>query len=114
MDIRTKDLNPHCILQVQGDVDLYNVGELKSAIFKKVEEEVPSLIIDMENIQYMDSSGVGALVAGQKRMRGNGGKFALLNVQVDIMSIFQLASLDKFFTIYENESQILESGDTPE
>ncbi|MCB1145638.1 MAG: STAS domain-containing protein [Leptospiraceae bacterium] len=107
MDIRTKDLGPHVVLQVEGDVDLYNVGELKSAIFKKVEDEVESLIIDMSGVPYMDSSGVGALVAGQKRMRSNGGKFAILNVQQDVLSILQLASLDKFFTIYESEEDLM-------
>ena len=107
MDIRTKDLGPHVVLQVEGDVDLYNVGELKSAIFKKVEDEVESLIIDMSGVPYMDSSGVGALVAGQKRMRSNGGKFAILNVQQDVLSILQLASLDKFFTIYESQEDLM-------
>ena len=107
MDITIRDLGKHKILTVNGDVDLYNVGELKQSIFKLLDqEEVRSLIIDMEGIHYMDSSGIGALVAGQKKVKTKAGKFALLRIQEEVLNILRLATLDQFFTIYESESDI--------
>ncbi len=107
MDIRVRDLGRHKILEVDGDVDLYNVGELKQAIFRMVEDDdVKSLVIDMKGILYMDSSGVGALVAGQKKMKSQGGRFSLLNINEDVLTILKLATLDKFFTIYFSESEL--------
>lgn len=109
MDITKTEHGSHLVLEVQGDVDLYNVGELKQAIFKLLDEEdIPSLIIDMAGIEYMDSSGVGALVAGQKKMKSTGGKFGLLNINEEVLNILKLATLDQFFTIYENKSEIPE------
>jgi len=107
MDISFRDLGKHKILEVEGDVDLYNVGELKQSVFKLLDsEDVESLIIDMNGVSYMDSSGVGALVAGQKKVKTQGGKFALLNIKEDVLNILKLATLDQFFTIYEGESDI--------
>ncbi len=107
MEISERDLGKHKILEVQGDVDLYNVGELKQAIFKLLDtEDIKSLIIDMNGISYMDSSGIGALVAGQKKVKTKQGKFALLNIKDEVLNILKLATLDQFFTIYESEDEI--------
>ncbi len=107
MDITVKDLGRHKVLKVVGDVDLYNVGELKQSIFKLLDaEDVKSLIIDMQSIDYMDSSGIGALVAGHKKIKTKGGRFALLNVKEDVLNILKLATLDQFFKIYSDEYQI--------
>ena len=107
MKINTRDLGKHKILEVEGDVDLYNVGELKLSIFKLLDtDDVESLIIDMKGICYMDSSGIGTLVAGQKKVKKQSGKFALLNIRDEVLNILKLATLDQFFTIYESESDI--------
>ena len=107
MEIQLRDLGKHKVIAIEGDVDLYNVSELKQSIFKMLDDDnIQSLIIDMQDINYMDSSGIGALVAAQKKVKTLGGKFALLNVRDEVINILRLATLDQFFTIYENESQI--------
>ena len=107
MEISLRDLGKNKILVVEGDVDLYNWSELKKSIFEQLEEQkVKSLIVDMKGINYMDSSGIGALVAGQKKSRAQGSRFAIMNIREDVMNILRLATLDQFFTIYEDESQI--------
>ena len=90
-----------------GDVDLYNVGDLKRAVFELIDEgDLQSLIIDMSAVSYIDSSGVGALVAGHKKMKTQGGKFGLLGLNEDVLGILKLATLDQFFTIYSQESDL--------
>ena len=109
MEINVRDWGRHKVIEVVGDVDLYNVVELKQVIFKLIDAEyAQSLIIDMKNISYMDSSGIGALVAGQKKVKTKGGKFALMNMKEDVLNILKLATLDQFFKIYENENQVEE------
>ena len=107
MDISFADVGNHKVVRVMGDVDLYNVGDLKRSVFELIDEgEMDSLIIDMANVNYIDSSGVGALVAAQKKMKTQGGKFGLLSLTEDVLNILKLATLDQFFKIYENESQL--------
>ncbi len=107
MDIVFKDIGEHKIIQVSGEVDLYNVSELKKALFSITDGKHHSVVVDMEQVNYMDSSGIGALVAGQKKMRAHNGKFALMNIHEDVLNILKLATLDKFFKIYESRDDIL-------
>ena len=107
MNINMRDLGKHKILEIVGDVDLYNVGELKETVFNLLDtEDVQSLILDMKGINYMDSSGIGALVAGQKKIKSKGGKFALMSLKEEVLNILKLATLDQFFKIYADETEI--------
>ena len=106
MEISFKDLGEHRVIEVSGEVDLYNVSELKKALFDITTGEYPSIIVDMNDVNYMDSSGIGALVAGQKKMRANNGKFALMNINEDVLNVLKLATLDKFFKIYDSQDDV--------
>ncbi len=107
MDIDYRELGEHKIIEVSGEVDLYNVSELKKALFSITDGSFSSVIVDMKGVNYMDSSGIGALVAGQKKMKAHSGHFGLLNIHDDVLNILKLATLDKFFKIYETDDELL-------
>lgn len=107
MDITFSDHGEHKIVSVKGEVDLYNVSELKKQLFTVTDGSCPSVVVDMKDVNYMDSSGIGALVAGQKKMKAHSGKFALMNIKDDVLNILKLATLDKFFTIFNDDSELL-------
>ena len=107
MDISFKDRGEHKIIEVSGEVDLYNVSELKKALFSITNGDHGSVVVDMANVNYMDSSGIGALVAGQKKMKAHSGRFALMNIHDDVLNILKLATLDKFFKIYDSEEDLI-------
>ena len=107
MEIELKDIGEHKVISVSGEVDLYNVSELKRALFSVTDGTYSSVVVDLKDVNYMDSSGIGALVAGQKKMRAHNGKFALINIHDDVLNILKLATLDRFFSIYEDENDLI-------
>lgn len=107
VEIAFREAGDYKIIEVSGEVDLYNVSELKKALFSITDGKFPNVVVDMKNVNYMDSSGIGALVAGQKKMKAHNGKFALINIHDDVLNILKLATLDKFFKIYEGEDELL-------
>ena len=107
MEISFSQIGEHKIMEVDGEVDLYNVSELKKALFTITDGQYSSVVVDMSKINYMDSSGIGALVAGQKKMKALNGKFALLDIHEDVLNILRLATLDKFFKIYNSRDELL-------
>ena len=107
MNIEFRELGDHKIIDVSGEVDLYNVSELKKALFSITDGQFKSVIVDMKKVNYMDSSGIGALVAGMKKMKAHNGKFALMNIHDDFLNILKLATLDKCFTIYDTEDELI-------
>jgi anti-sigma B factor antagonist len=60
MEIAYRDIGEHKVIQVSGEVDLYNVSELKRALFGITDGKHSSVVVDMRNVNYMDSSGIGA------------------------------------------------------
>ena len=107
MEIQFRKINEHKIIEVSGEVDLYNVSDLKKALFSLTDGEHKSVVVDMKGVNYMDSSGIGALVAGHKKMKSHSGRFGLMNLHDDVLNILKLATLDKFFTIYDDEKSLI-------
>ncbi len=106
MEKNIKEYRGHKIIELKGNFDFYCIDELKKYLFRYIKNNPPSLIIDLEKIENMDSSGIGLLVAVQKAMNKNGGKIGLLNVNNDIMELLKLAAIDGIFKIYKNPDEI--------
>jgi anti-anti-sigma factor len=65
-------------------------------------------VLDIGKIEYMDRSFIGALVAGLKNVLSKGGEMALINVNNDVMSLFELTRLDKVFKIYDSKEEAIQ------
>jgi anti-anti-sigma factor len=94
------------IITLDGDLDIYSAPSLKKDIHKLIDDGTLYLGIDMIHIKLLDSSGIALLANVQKRLRSEGGDLILLNVQPDVLVIFKLSSLDKFFKIISNEKDL--------
>lgn len=104
MKVKVKRIDgDRAYLCASGEIDLYNVSDFKKELFKHTDGSYGEVIIDLSGVTYMDSSGIGALVAGHKKMKNASGKFYLLNIHEDVFNILKLATLDKFFNILEDE-----------
>lgn len=107
MDIRFREIGKHKVLVVDGDIDLYNVGELKNTLIQLIEQEAcESIVLDMDGTTYVDSAGIGAMVIAHKRMTSANGHFGLLHLNAKMRNIFSEAGMDEFFKIYGNEDEL--------
>ena len=61
----------------------------------------------MSKINYFDSSGIALIANFRKRMIDREGTFSLLSISYEIKSVLQLASMDRFFTVYQSEDEIV-------
>lgn len=107
MNINYKDLKNHKIIILNGDIDYFCVSELKNAVFKLINDRAPSIILDLNYVDYMDSSGIGIIVTAYKAMSQYGGRMSLMNVQDDVMKLLKLTTIDSLMSIYKNEKEIL-------
>ncbi len=89
-------------MKIEGEVDVYTSIDLKKELTKLVESDQKNIIIDLENVNYMDSSGLGVLVALLKELKKIGGELKLISLPVSVKKIFDLTRLTKFFNIYNN------------
>lgn len=109
MEFSFRDKGQNKILQFTGNLDIYSSAILKKKVLAMIEEEnIKSLIFDMSKINYFDSSGIALIANFRKRMIDREGTFSLLSISYEIKSVLQLASMDRFFTVYKSEDEIVE------
>jgi len=96
----------HTILSLSGDVDYFNLNKLKDLIKPLTEGENKSIIVNFQEVTFIDSSGIGILIGTYKKMIRNNHQFALLNVPDDIMTILYVGTVDQFITIYNSIEEV--------
>lgn len=92
--------NGWAVLEVQGEVDLYTSSQLRDGILRLTEEGENRIVIDLNNVSFMDSSGLGVLVAGLKRARERGGELALVFGEGSVQKVLGITGLDKVFATH--------------
>ncbi|BDU50642.1 STAS domain-containing protein [Haliovirga abyssi] len=99
------------IVKIDGEVDVYTSISLKKELNKLLEDNKNRLLINLEKVSYMDSSGLGVLVAMLKKSRKEKGNLKITNLTESIRKIFELTRLNKFFEIFNTEAEGLKSFD---
>lgn len=90
------------VIEVSGEIDVYTAPRLREKIIALVDAEKYQLIIDMEGVEFLDSTGLGVLVGGLKRVRQHDGGIDLVCTQGRILRIFRITGLSRVFDIYES------------
>lgn len=107
MEISQREKNGIVILDIQGEIDLYNAPEIKDTIQKLIEEQKYNIIINLEKVSYIDSSGIGALISSLSNLKKYQGGLKIINVYASVKKVFELTKLTSFFEIYDSEDEAL-------
>lgn len=83
---------------INGEVDLSNSAELRKTILAAL-KTTPEVKVDLSDVEYIDSSGIAAMVEGLQFANSNGRRFSLTNPSSQVSSILELARLDQVFDI---------------
>lgn len=96
-------------------LDAHNSKELKDYLSERLENGEKELILDLSEVRFVDSSGLGALLSGHKNAGLREGRFALTGVQSRVQSMFELTRLTRVFEIYPGVEDALanRTGEIP-
>lgn len=86
-------------VQIFGEIDIYNSAQLKESLSKLIEEKASDLQIHCDNLEYIDSTGLGSLVSILKKVKQYNGNIHLLSVKPNVYKIFKITGLNKVFII---------------
>ena len=95
------------VVTLAGVVDLHHTLHVHRALVAACEQRPERLIINLEAVEYMDSSGIGTLVEIYRRVKAFSGKLLLCGLNDRVYSIFEITKLDKFFKICSSEAEAL-------
>jgi anti-sigma B factor antagonist len=89
------------IIRLEGEVDLYAAPELKDRVNGAIEKGRNKLILDLSEATFIDSTTLGILVSGMKRLRPRGGLLAVLCPDPTMARIFDITGLNRMFSVHE-------------
>jgi anti-sigma B factor antagonist len=90
-------------------LDAHNSSELKSQMLNLFEEGKKDMVVDLGEVRFVDSSGLGALVSGFKNASARNGNLKLCNLQPQVQSMFELTRLHRVFEIFSDQAKAFES-----
>lgn len=109
MELRVETHQAVDILAINGRLDLVSSSALKDAIRQRLADRRVNLVLNMEKIHFINSSGLGALISCLRDVRLSGGRLALCCLAPYIDEIFTLTNLTRVFDCYPSVSEALES-----
>jgi anti-sigma B factor antagonist len=105
-DINTEQLGDSSyVISLTGEVDLYTAPEFKQQLLDVINQGAKEVVVDFSNTTFIDSTTLGVLVGGVKRLRTNEGQLSLVSSDRNITKIFEITGLDRVFTIYGSRDE---------
>lgn len=97
------------VVDLNGEIDVYTSPKVKDAIGDLIDKGHYNLVINLEKVRYIDSTGLGVLIGGLKRVREHGGTVNLVCTNPQIKKIFDITGLVKIFGIYDDEDAAMKA-----
>ena len=106
-DINTEQLDGAYVIALAGEVDLYTAPEFKQQLLDVIAKGAKEVIVDFSDTTFIDSTTLGVLVGGVKRLRTNDGQLSLVCSDRNITKIFEITGLDRVFTIHQSRDEAI-------
>ena len=95
------------VIDVAGKIDIYTAPRLRELLIDLVSTDRYQLIVNLERVEFLDSTGLGVLVGGLKRVRAHDGSLDLVCTQERLLKLFRITGLAKVFGIHETVDQAI-------
>ncbi|WP_456399583.1 STAS domain-containing protein [Mesoaciditoga sp.] len=97
----------YLIVSLNGEFDIESSQTLKEEVRKNLTSENSNIVIDLTKVSYVDSSGLGTLIALQKDARFNGGSLSIVGASEQIKRVMKMTNLDKLFDFYTSINEVI-------
>ncbi len=97
------------VIDLEGDFDLYSSPKAREVLLQLAKDKVPAVIVNLDKVGYMDSSGIATLIEALRALDKHGGRLILAGLNAKTMEVIKLARLEKVFEIRDNEEQAIAS-----
>ena len=99
MELKIRKNGDVYVIDVSGEMDLYNSYKLRELVMRMLEKNVQLFVINLENVEYIDSSGIGALIYICSTIKKKGFKLFIANIHGSVKKVLELTKLAGYFPI---------------
>lgn len=107
LSVTSREQDGRTVVTVGGEIDVYTAPVLREKLNALVSEGHHHLVVDMEGVDFLDSTGLGVLVGGLKKVRQHEGSLQLVCTDEKILKVFRITGLTKVFPIHDSVDEAL-------
>jgi anti-sigma B factor antagonist len=105
LSLTTRETQGALVVDVAGEIDVYTSPKLRERLVGLVNDGAMNLVVNLEDVEFIDSTGLGVLVGVLKRIRTRGGSLGLVCHQDALLRVFTITGLEKVFSIYASTDE---------
>lgn len=105
--VQSRPEGQRLVVDVEGEVDMFTAPKLREHLVQVVDAGHYDLVVDLERVSFMDSTGLGTLVGGLKRVKEHDGALALVCSNRPVLRVLAITGLNNVFPIYESLERAL-------
>ncbi len=109
MEVKTRRVNNVTILELNGRFDSHTVPPIQDILQEAVLQQPAHIVVNLEDVSFIDSTALSTLVAGMKQSRQANGDLRLCNLRQPVRMIFEMTRLDRVFEIISGEEEAVEA-----
>ena len=96
------DRDDYTVVTPRGEVDFATALALKQTLNEALARGRAHLVVDLEAVDFLESTGLGALIGARRRALGMGGSLSLVTTHQELLRIFRVTGMDTVFTIHDS------------
>ena len=99
IDSKLNNENGFWDVSLQGELDVSTADKLKEHLHNLADENILDMKINLENLDYIDSTGLGAMIGVLKKLKTDNKEIYIINPKSNVKKIFTITGLDKIFKV---------------
>jgi anti-sigma B factor antagonist len=100
LSLNTRESDGALVVDVVGEIDVYTSPKLRERLVSLVNDGAASIVVNLEGVEFIDSTGLGVLVGALKRIRARGGSLSLVCNKEGLLRVLTITGLEKVFAVY--------------
>lgn len=100
--VTTREAGDRTVIDVEGEVDVFTAPKLRETIIGAINDGKDRLIVNLSGVDFMDSTGLGVLVGGLKRVKERNGELAIAGAQGTVLRVLNVTGLNAVFPLHDS------------
>jgi anti-sigma B factor antagonist len=113
LSITRADHGDRTVVHLGGEIDVYTAPLVREKLDEQIQAGRTDLVVDLTEVSFLDSTGLGVLVGRLKLARTRGGSMRLVGTDDRVLKVFAITGLDKVFEIHPDVASALAAGVSP-
>ncbi|GAB6139160.1 STAS domain-containing protein [Halanaerobaculum tunisiense] len=109
MEITVKELEDSLVVELAGEFDLHTADDFSEEIETRIKQGYNKIILDLAKVEFIDSSGIGAIISKYKDLTNQGGVLTAVNLTPQVERIFEVSGIFRIVDVYSTRQEAVQN-----